>query len=361
MKFLTILESIQASGSTNISDALFAGTKILMERDEIMKHRISTLMLITDGLSNAGLSSEETLESLNKLTLPVGCVFNTFGIGEDHDSKLLHSISLKTQGIYYYISSTELIHKIFGGCIQSLLSSTARLVKINFEAHTGSRIIVLATPFQIAEKKKSKDYDINVGLMYSGELKTIVFRLSLNKMEEEVLRHSLLKVKVDYFDIYSNKVETISTQLSIERREYSLESHIPLDLDQNLNRYFAVKAILEAMDLSNRLQFSEAQDRITQCISSITKSSSYNLEDCLNLVDDLKECKLGMMDLNSFQLGMHIAHSYASMYYMERSSGIEIRKRMLNLSGNAYTPNDQDDFFESGKCESLLSKYYKDQ
>jgi len=65
----------------------------LMERDESTRQRISTLMLITDGLSNAGLSSDETLDSLDQLTLPAGCVFNTFGIGEDHDSKLLHSIS----------------------------------------------------------------------------------------------------------------------------------------------------------------------------------------------------------------------------------------------------------------------------
>jgi len=199
--------------------------------------------------------------------------------------------------------------------------------------------------------------------MYSGELKTILFRLSLRNMDEVLLNHSLLKVNVEYFDIYSSKVENLSTELSIERREFSLDSPIPLALDQNLNRYLAVKAILEAIDHSIKLQFAEAQEKIDECISDIMKSSSKDLKYCLNLVKDLEECRNGMIDYPSFQIGEHIAHSYASMYYMERSSGIEIRKSMLNLDGNAYSTSDQDEvqsyFDEEGRSESYISKYTK--
>jgi len=180
-----------------------------MDRDESTKHRISTLMLITDGLSNAGLSSEETMSTLENLTLPNGCVFNTFGFGEDHDSKLLHSISLKAQGVYHYISSSEQIHKIFGGCIQSVLTSRARLVKISLQGQDGCRLISIATPFQIYEKVRAKDYDVNVGLMYSGEFKTILFRLSLRKMDKPIQLHALLKVNVQYYEVDSTKIESV--------------------------------------------------------------------------------------------------------------------------------------------------------
>jgi len=369
-KFISILENLQASGSTNISDALYAGNNILLNRDNSTNNRISSLILITDGLSNTGLSSEEMLTSLDQLSLPFGCVFNTFGFGEDHDSKLLHSIALKAQGVYYYISCSEHIHKIFGGCVKSLLSSRAKFVKVTLQGQDGCRIIKIATPFQAIQKEKAKDYDINVGLMYREEFKTILFKLSLRKLNKQ-LKQPLLKVNVQYYDIETSNIENISKELSIERRDYSKEPIIPLSLDQNLNRYSAVKAILLAIDHSNRLQFTEAHNIISECIDKIKGSSSSNINYCHHLVEDLMECKLAMLDSHAFQIGVHIAHSYASMYYMERSSGVEVKKFLdvqsknqeFDLEAYGYLTEEQTDLVQdiknTEKTDCLLSRYLK--
>jgi len=290
--------------------------------------------LITDGLSNAGLSSEETLTSLQNLSLPPGCIFYTFGFGEDHDSKLLHAIALKTQGVYEYVPSKEYIHKIFSGCVHAVLSSRARLVKINIQALDGSRIISLATPFQITQKKVAKEYDVNVGLMYSGEFKSILFRLSLRKMENAMRKHPLLKVNVEYHDIENGCVDSISTELFVERLNNNLPDQIPVILDENLNRYQAARAIIESIELGNRLQFSEAQKKIDDCIKSIRKSPSGKRDYCIHLMEDLRDCMNGMQDLGTFQSGVHSAHAYASMYYMERSSGVELRKQLNSTMNN---------------------------
>jgi len=108
---------------------------------------------------------------LQKISIPTGCIFNTFGFGCDHDSKLLHAIALKTQGVYYYIPSQNDINGIFGECIHSILSARACKVRINLSAQDGSRIITLATPFQITQQTVSKEYNIDLGLMHSGEQK----------------------------------------------------------------------------------------------------------------------------------------------------------------------------------------------
>lgn len=96
-KIMTLVHGLQATGSTNISGALFESTKILNSRGVAEENRISTVMLFTDGLSTRGLSTAATLNSLDTIKLPLGCVFNTFGFGPDQDSKLLHAISLKAQ------------------------------------------------------------------------------------------------------------------------------------------------------------------------------------------------------------------------------------------------------------------------
>jgi len=207
--------------------------------------------------------------------------------------------------------------------------------------------------------------------MYSEEFKTIIFRLSLRKMDKP-LQHLLLKVNVQYYDIKSSTIENVYKDIFVERKNFREidEKPLPLSLDQNLNRYNAVKSILESIGLSNRLQFSEAQKVLNQCILEIRNSSSCNLNYCHHLIEDLEECKQGMQDVSSFQTGIHIAHSYATMYYMERSSGIEVKKYldinpdllMLNLDHYSYGyltmyQKQLQDTFDTEKTESLLSNY----
>jgi len=180
-------------------------------------------------------------------------------------------------------------------------------------------------------------------------------------MNKILLKHPLLKVTVQYLDIATGKIDCIKTDLHIERREFSLDPIIPLLLDQNLNRYYAVTSILDAIEVCNSLQFTEAQKIIQDCIKKIEDSSSGNLSYCNHLVDDLKECMNGMKDQTHFQTGAHVAHSYASMYYMERSSGVEIKKMMLNDGYGYLTPDQltlQETYCkEQEKTIKILSRY----
>jgi len=364
-KIIDVLKNLAPSGSTNISEALLAGINILNCRDDVTKCRISTIMLITDGLSNTGLSREETLVSLQNITLPLGCVFNTFGFGEDHDSKLLHAIALKTHGVYYYVPSIEFVHKIFGGCVSTVLSCRARKVKVTLNAQDGSRIITLTTPFNISEKKVAKDYEVDIGLMYSGEYKSIIFRLSLRKMDKIIKIHELLKVKVEFLDIMSSEVVQELKKVTIERGSTNSNEKRPSVMDENLNRYLAARSILEAIELANRLMFLQAQEKILTCINDIRTSPSGESPYCLNLIEDLDDCLDCMKDLNSFQMGVHSAHAYASMYYMERSSGVELRKQkktsQLDIDNYGYLTDSQIEvqyqFYE--KAPNYLSMYCK--
>jgi len=332
-------------------------------------NRISSLILITDGLSNAGLTSEEIKLSLKNMILPSGCVFNTFGFGTDHDSKLLNAIALKTQGNYYYVPSRDDINGIFGECVHGLLSTRASKVKLILEAHDGSRIITLATPFQIKQNRLAKEYEIDLDLMYSGEQKNILLRLSLRKMEKIMNKHPLLKVKLQYFDIITNQNKTITSDISITRSDQNYPVSLPQRLDENLNRFAAAKAIVEAIDLSNRLLFTDAQIKLKDCIQEIKKTSSGSLCFCLLLIKDLEDCMQGMNDSLSFQTGIHSAHALASMYFLERSSGVinSLRKDLftnnevdLKASGYGFITKEQFDGKISAEnlCASeLLDKY----
>lgn len=61
-KTRSLLHDIKPQGTTNISDALFTALGVLSNRPD--KNRISTIMLFTDGLSNAGLRGKTFMDTL---------------------------------------------------------------------------------------------------------------------------------------------------------------------------------------------------------------------------------------------------------------------------------------------------------
>jgi len=141
-------------------------------------------------------------------------------------------------------------------------------------------------------------------------------------------------VKIDFFDLYTETNETIMKEIYIER-DCINAGVIPPKLDQNLNRYAAAKAIIEAIELSNKLQFIEAQKILKESVSAISSSPSGGNQFCQLLIEDLEECNRGMNDLISFQKGIHSAHAFASMYFSERSAGVIYALRK-NLLGNNH-------------------------
>jgi len=252
---MSMVEGLQATGSTNISGALFESTKILNSRGLAEENRISTLMLFSDGLSTRGLSTAATLSSLDKVRLPAGCVFNTFGFGPNQDSKLLHAIALKAQGVYYYVETLEAIPATFGECVAGILSTRAHQIEVQLCAQDGARLVTLATPFRITEHQVAKVYGVNMELVYKGETKSILFRLSLRALQRPVTDHSLLLVKVSYFNTLTQTRECLTERMKLSRPAAEFPQLVPQSIDQHLNRYATATTITEAIELSRNFEF----------------------------------------------------------------------------------------------------------
>jgi len=344
VKIMSLVRGLQASGSTNISGALFESTKILNSRGTSEENRISTVMLFTDGLSTRGLSAAATLESLDKVRLPSGCVFNTFGFGPDQDSKLLHAISLKAQGVYYYVETLEAIPSTFGECVAGILSTRAHQIEVQLCAQDGARLVTLATPFRIKEHQVAKVYGVNMELVYAGESKSILFRLSLRALPRPVADHSLLVVKVNYFNTLTQQRECLSERIKISRPAMEFTETIPVSIDEHLNRYAAATTITEAIELSRNFEFKSAQEKLYGLIERVQTSASGSTQYCRDVITDLADCAAGMADADSFKKGIHFAHACSSMYFMERSTGLRSVFRdstPVRHLGNGYTTLEQ--------------------
>eukprot|EP01130_Rhizamoeba_saxonica_P006624 TRINITY_DN2631_c0_g1_i1.p1 TRINITY_DN2631_c0_g1~~TRINITY_DN2631_c0_g1_i1.p1 ORF type:complete len:488 (+),score=87.75 TRINITY_DN2631_c0_g1_i1:93-1556(+) len=333
----TFLSSIShPSGATNVCNGMETAQSILKSRRE---NRLSSIFLFSDGLSNHG--DNET----NSYDLPENCVFNAFGIGKDHDSALLSRIVMSTQGVYHYLENEDDIKTTFGECISGMLSTKVHSIVIKFRALDGARIVTLATPYKIKQKRTAKSYDIQMGCIFTGDERSVLFRLSLRKMRDPLNIHRLLSISIEYKNSLTGRVEIVETCVDAVRPAMPLIQRMPIALDQHINRYSAATALTEAIMLSNKLQFPNAQEKLKNTVASIKKSQSANTLYCRSLVADLNDVISNMKDYVTYQTGAHAAYAYSSMYYMERTSFLHFLRRnpiVVNVS-NGYFLDDEPD------------------
>lgn len=120
---------------------------------------------------------------------------------------------------------------------------------------------------------------------------------------------------------------------------------IPLALDQHLNRYKAATAITEGIRVAKQLQFIQAKALLMKMVEEIRASPSGHEPYCQDLISDLNDISRYMGDVQSFESqGIHTAHAYASMYFMERSTGITSRKNpeFIRHVGYGYATEEQE-------------------
>lgn len=315
---------IQAEGSTNISDALFTALGVLRRRHETEHHRLSCIMLFTDGLANHGLRGAAFKESLQGMILPPGLVIHTFGYGVDHDSHMLSQISLCSKGgVYHFIETSEGIPATFGECLAALLSTVAHNVVVKVVGRDGCRLVNFHTRYPVSEITPVKEYSVSLGSLSSQESRSILFKLSLRKLTEPVDSHDLVDVVVSYTNTLTGHDVQLTTSLSLARPVTAEPRPMPVALDVQINRYSAATVIEQAMYSACCRNYSVAQQQIAEAVANIKGSVSYanNEPVARDLIEDLQECAFGMSSAENFACGVHYAHSYAGMYFMERSTG----------------------------------------
>ena len=132
----------------------------------------------------------------------------------------------------------------------------------------------------------------------------------------------------------------VETFLEIARPVQTPPQSIPVELDKHINRFTAATAIEDAIRKAIEQQYATAQAQLNRAIETIQASISAKDRStanyCEDLISDLKECAEGMENPHIFSTaGIHYAHSYSTMYFLERSTGA------WNLRGLKVILNDQ--------------------
>ncbi len=199
--FYQLIQKLKANGSTNISDALSLGLKIIehANKEELIP---STILLFTDGIPNTGFQGEDFYKFLENYRIPNNLTINTLGFGNDHDSSLLREIALSSGGgVYYYLAQSQSIGKTFGQILGSIFNTVATNCRLRILCRDGCRLTEILThkgqASWIENHKTVKDYSIYLGNLYRGETTNLVFKLSIRKLEQPQIHH-LMDFDLEY-------------------------------------------------------------------------------------------------------------------------------------------------------------------
>jgi Ca-activated chloride channel family protein len=216
---ITKINSIYASGSTEILKGLEDGINILRDSDD---STAKILLLITDGHT---YGDEEKCTSLIREASNDGIIFQAVGVGTDWNDIFLDNLSTISGGETQFVTSSQELYNLLKGKLKNFSSLFTKSVKISFNLHPK---VSINYAFRINPELSKLEIapEINLGNLYSGEHLRVIFELIIeelpNDLKEIRLSHGSIKVEIPtsiisikrYF--YDFKRPT-SSQLEIEK------------------------------------------------------------------------------------------------------------------------------------------------
>jgi Ca-activated chloride channel family protein len=122
------IRSIRPGGSTNLSGGWLRGRELVArgKRDG----GVNRVVLLTDGLANAGITSPEQLLGLCRTACGSGITTTTIGFGADYDEKLLRGMADAGGANTWYIERADQAAGVFAEELEGLLTLCAQTVSV---------------------------------------------------------------------------------------------------------------------------------------------------------------------------------------------------------------------------------------
>ncbi|WP_066435016.1 vWA domain-containing protein [Chryseobacterium sp. CCH4-E10] len=214
----SIIESIYPAGSTNIHSGMMMGYS------EAQKHNTkdynSKVILLTDGMTNSGITDPETILKQSKEFNDKGIDISTIGVGKQLDFDLLRKIATYGRGSNYFIGDDEKdIQKTFKDELESLLYNIGKKPKLTINLPEGLKI----HKFYGYQPKYISNHQIEVELenLDCGQTQIFLMEVEKNDLESSLISASLAYEKNDKIKNISSKKEydamTETTQQELKK------------------------------------------------------------------------------------------------------------------------------------------------
>ena len=241
------VKSLRPGGTTNLSGGLFAGLGLLSAAPAA--ERIRAVLLLTDGLANAGITEEAPLISATKSLLDGTTTgLYTFGYGSDHNASLLQSIAGAAgdgKGSYYFIETAEKVVGAFADCLGGLLSVAAQNVVVEVKASAGR---IARVRREGATRVDDRTWTVPLGDVFEEEQRDVLVEVELLGSQNVEVSFALR-----YVDAANGRVSHATATASVAVDAAKAQTAVPDNhVTEQRARLDTADALLSARECADR-------------------------------------------------------------------------------------------------------------
>jgi len=166
--FRAIASRLVAAGSTNMSAGLDRGAELF---SYVPAHSAAgRLVLLSDGLANAGDASEYGLSLRTRRLSQMGYAVSTMGVGEDFDEHLMTALATSGTGAFYYLSKLSYLAEFLEAELNSTRETYALAAELAFTPAPGVQLLD-AMGLEVAHQGAGAK--IRLGNLYAGRNRSV--------------------------------------------------------------------------------------------------------------------------------------------------------------------------------------------
>lgn len=165
--WLRLVRGVTDGGATNMSGGLDLGLAMLQRAD---RERGQRVILISDGLPNAGDSSLEGLERRARGAAERDVSLSAVGVGLQFDETLMRGIADAGSGNYHYVEDTANLAEIFTGELNQASATVASGLVVTIPSVSGATLLS-ASGYPLEHHPGGDTF--TVGAMGSGQVRTL--------------------------------------------------------------------------------------------------------------------------------------------------------------------------------------------
>jgi len=295
------------------------GVQILARRTD--QNSLASIFLLTDGQDST--SHGVLTEALRGL--PKNTSVHTFGLGADHDARVMKTIAERCHSTFTYVEKFDVVGAAFAATLGGLLSCVAVGLKARFDVPSGYEIRAVHSKFEHSIAADAMSAQIALPDLFAGEARDIVFALGMPPLA--VPGTALIVGTVKYCDPNASAdfENVISARtLEIDRPAVAnAASPVNVAVNAQRNRVLATNSLETAAALA-ATDLPGARETIKGAIASISASPSAGLPLCVELLKDLNEALSKLATRETFNHGgmARIAHTTHQISQQRQTAGV---------------------------------------
>ena len=202
--------AMQPGGSTNLHGGM------TLARDEVQRTiaagQVSRVILLSDGLANAGESNPAVITEAARMAADRGVRITSVGVGLDYNEDLMEAIAESGRGNYYYVRDATGLDQVLGGELSSAQATVATQVELHLRPACAG--VEIGEVFGYQARREAGGVVVPLADLFGGDSRRMI--VALRVPDRAAGRQGAVHAELRYRDVATGETRTTRLALALD-------------------------------------------------------------------------------------------------------------------------------------------------